>query len=139
MHKTKKINSPNRIGRPGVAAVGAPAVPILGDDAAVLLQRVLLRRVFVPVGRVQAPRSDALAEGALQREVTARLWLQVAIVHLHVNNLHEFNLSSEFLNLFLGANHGELVDVWVFGSKRNEENQGVIYNFCLTEVGLMSI
>lgn len=84
-------------------------MPVLGDDAAVLLQRVLLRRVFVPVGRVQPPSPNTFAEGALQREVTARLWLQVAIVHLHVNYLHEFNLSSEFLNLFLGANHGELV------------------------------
>lgn len=51
-------------------------------------------------------RDGTLEHGTLQVvggdvEVAARLRLQVTIVHLHVDDSHEFNLSSELLNLFL--------------------------------------
>lgn len=51
-------------------------------------------------------RDGALEHGTLQVvggdiEVTTGLRLQVAVVHLHVDDSHEFNLSSELLNLFL--------------------------------------
>lgn len=36
-------------------------------------------------------------------EVAARLRLQVPVVHLHVDDSHKFNLSSELLNFFLEA------------------------------------
>jgi len=37
----------------------------------------------------------------MRAKVTAHLWLDVPVVHLHVHDLHEFNLRSQFLDLLL--------------------------------------
>lgn len=48
----------------------------------------------------------ALAVGCLKRsgcdgKISARLRFQMTIIHLHVHSLHELNLMSQFLDLFL--------------------------------------
>ena len=111
--KTKQLpqNSPDRVCRSRVATVCA-AVSIL-RHAAVLLHRVVLG-VFVPVRTAATAAARAttgataerFAERTFHGKVAARFRLQMAIVHFHVNNFHEFNLSSEFLNFFLlGKTH----------------------------------
>lgn len=88
--------------------------PMYGSRLLLLLvrwrsDRVIVIIVVVVVEPLRLLEGDgALEHGALQVvggdvKVAARLRLQVAVVHLHVDDSHEFNLSSELLNLFLEA------------------------------------
>lgn len=44
---------------------------------------------------------ESFAQWTLYGEVTAGLRLQMPVVHFHLHDSHEFNLTGEFLDLFL--------------------------------------